>query len=259
MVAKTPLYYMGGKGKALKYILPYIPLDLDLLISPFMGGGSVEISISERGTQVQGYDKDPNLVAFWQQILKDPDVLADRIKEIGPIDKSAYWRLVELLQEDQSQVELAAIYFVLNRTSFMAQIGVGMSTNPKNNINDSLILRVRDFKCRNLVVEQADFRDVILGNKGAYFYLDPPYFIASKRPYYYPDTIFRSVDHMDLSKLLHKEGKWVLSYDNCPEVRELYKDYRQIFLQWLYNCNKGAYIPKEPKEILILGEEVQCG
>ena len=56
---KTPLRYAGGKSKAYKYILPYIPFfpKPKRIISPFFGGGSMEIRwATEKGIPVIGYD-----------------------------------------------------------------------------------------------------------------------------------------------------------------------------------------------------------
>ena len=62
---KTPLRYPGGKSRAVKHILPHIPEDIDRLCSPFFGGGSVELAVASRGTEVRGYDKMKQLVWFW--------------------------------------------------------------------------------------------------------------------------------------------------------------------------------------------------
>jgi D12 class N6 adenine-specific DNA methyltransferase len=44
---KSPLRYPGGKSKALKNILPYIPLNFSEYREPFLGGGSVFIAIKQ--------------------------------------------------------------------------------------------------------------------------------------------------------------------------------------------------------------------
>ena len=40
-LAKSPLRYPGGKSRALKQILPLIPLNMSEFREPFVGGGSV--------------------------------------------------------------------------------------------------------------------------------------------------------------------------------------------------------------------------
>ena len=52
------------------------------------------------------------------------------------------------------------------------------------------------------------------------FYIDPPYFFTED---YYGSLFLRS-DHQRLAViLLHAEGLWLLSYNLCPEVLELYQ------------------------------------
>ena len=74
---KTPLRYPGGKSRAIKHILPLIPEDITELCSPFLGGGSVELAVAERGTTVYNYDLFQPVVWFWQALLKDPVRLAE--------------------------------------------------------------------------------------------------------------------------------------------------------------------------------------
>ena len=53
------------------------------------------------------------------------------------------------------------------------------------------------------------------------FYIDPPYFFTED---YYPGNIFLRKDHVRLAAiLLSAEGLWLLSYNLCPEVLELYR------------------------------------
>lgn len=42
---KSPLRYPGGKSRALKQILPHVPLNISEFREPFVGGGSVFFAI----------------------------------------------------------------------------------------------------------------------------------------------------------------------------------------------------------------------
>lgn len=54
---KSPLRYGGGKTLAVGLILEYFPDDIKRLVSPFMGGGSVEIaSAIKLGLEVKAFD-----------------------------------------------------------------------------------------------------------------------------------------------------------------------------------------------------------
>ena len=67
---KSPLRYGGGKSLAVGIIIEQFPNDIKRLISPFMGGGSVEIATAiELGIEVKAFDIFDILVNFWQ-VLK---------------------------------------------------------------------------------------------------------------------------------------------------------------------------------------------
>jgi DNA adenine methylase len=74
-------------------------------------------------------------------------------------------------------------------------------------------------------------------------YLDPPYYVKGKEllyaNYYAPD------DHEALSKLVGALGRrWVVSYDDVPEVRTLYKKYRSIRYGISYSAHE-RYVGRE--------------
>ena len=79
-------------------------------------------------------------------------------------------------------------------------------------------------RLQGVVIENVDFERLLktYDRTGAMFYLDPPYYEAEK---YYPDR-FQPEDHVRLrGALANIQGKFLLSYNDCPEIRELYKDY----------------------------------
>jgi DNA adenine methylase len=62
-------------------------------------------------------------------------------------------------------------------------------------------------------------------NKNAYFFIDPPYTIAGKRLYSY-----FNIDHEQLFYLTSKiQGKFMLTYDDTEEIRELANKYHLAF------------------------------
>ena len=53
----SPLRYAGGKSLAVGLITEFLPKDVKRVVSPFIGGGSVEIAMAkELGLEVIGYD-----------------------------------------------------------------------------------------------------------------------------------------------------------------------------------------------------------
>ena len=129
---KTPLRYPGGKSRAVKHILPFIPEGVERVCSPFFGGGSVELALASRGVQVFGYVKMKQLVWFWQGVCGDNNRLADEVEKLqeqyvirskktvkGCSKKSFHQYRKDLMTESfMFSYERAAKYYAINRASF---------------------------------------------------------------------------------------------------------------------------------------------
>ncbi|WP_336277072.1 DNA adenine methylase [Bartonella sp. CB178] len=51
------------------------------LCSPFVGGGSVGLTLAKKGTKIYAYDNFEPLVIFWQMLPKDALALAEKVSE----------------------------------------------------------------------------------------------------------------------------------------------------------------------------------
>ena len=90
---KSILRYPGGKARATGFLLSFFPKGLKTLVSPFIGGGSVELALAAKGIKVYGYDIFNPLVEFWQCTLEKPGALADEVEEYIPLAKDAFYTL----------------------------------------------------------------------------------------------------------------------------------------------------------------------
>ena len=269
---KTPLRYPGGKTRAVKHILPLISEKCkvwDCLCSPFLGGGSIELAVAERGVRVYGYDVFDPIVWFWQALLSEPKklaILADSFRVNHPDYVLNEKNVRGLLKEDfarfrnELKVETdyslmnAAKVYAINRSSFSgATFSGGFSKRASYaRFTDSSIERVMSFKQPNLTVEQADFKVSIPKHPDAFLYCDPPYFLEGDRNKLYgiQGSTHAGFDHRGLYDLLSQRSDWVLSYNDCPEIRELYKDFEIRSAEWAYGM-KNVGKRKETEE----GEE----
>ena len=95
-------------------------------------------------------------------------------------------------------------------------------------------LSVASERLSTVVIENLDFEHLIrtYDRPGALFYLDPPYYDAEK---YYPHR-FQPEDHKRLKEVLDNvKGKWILSYNDCREIRDLYAGYTVISIDRAHN------------------------
>ena len=98
---------------------------------------------------------------------------------------------------------------------------------------------------KDVVIENKDFDDLIRGydRKTAFFYCDPPYFKTEK----YYDVSFTQDDHERLKQRLSNiQGLFLLSYNDCAYIRELYRDFNIYGVDRDNNLGKGRY-----KELII--------
>ena len=241
----------GGKTRGALEIASFIPSHVDVLYSPFFGGGSVELLCASRGIKVFGFDNFKPLVEFWQCLLQNPKKLAEIVSKYYPLSRSKFYELQKILPTFRSKYERAGIFYALNRASFSGiTLSGGMSPgHPRFTI--SSIERLLNFKMNNITVQQADFGDSIRQARDHILYLDPPY-LLDQRLYGKNGNMHINFDHKRLAEILHTRDNWILSYNNCEIIRELYNDYEIYYPTWKYGMSNN----KESREVLICSHDI---
>lgn len=250
-MVNTTLRYPGGKSRAVKHIIKFFP-ENRTCVSPFIGGGSIEIELAKT-RRVYGYDIFLPLVCYWTNLLSKPHELANQIQSLHPITKTKFLEYRQSLLTDDNTITTASKYFVINRSSFSGTtLSGGFSKEAgQKRFTKSSIERVRMFKCPNLSVEQLDFSESIPKHPNDILYLDPPYYTA-KRLYGNKGEL-QNINHELLHTLLSDRDDWILSYDNCEYIRDLYSDYYIVEPEWSYGMSKT----KKSKELLILSSTME--
>ena len=246
----SPLRYPGGKNRAVKLICSYIPANETQLCSPFLGGGSIELACSTK-MMVHGYDVFGPLVDFWQVLLDNRELLAQRVEGYYPLPRTKFYELQRHCIHLEDKVERAAAFYVLNRSSFSGTTLSGGMSPGHPRFTESAIERLRSFKVKNFEVECADFREVIPKYDSAFLYLDPPY-VNGQALYGVKGDTHKDFDHLALATLLLKRGRWIMSYNDCSTIRELYPDNPILSIKWVYGMSKN----KQSSEVLIMSKDL---
>jgi len=280
----SPLRYAGGKSLAVGYIIEQLPEDIDRVVSPFIGGGSVEIAIAnELDIEVIAFDIFDILVNFWQVLLSEKK--SDMLKILYSIKptKDNYNEIKQELKQhwenkkELDKITLAAYYFFNHNLSYgPGFLGWASSVYLNEKAYLNMLEKLENFKAPNLKVYKADFQEVLPKYNKDFLYLDPPYYIGKDSKMFkgiYPQRNFpihhNNFPHQTLRDLLKKhKGGFLLSYNDCPTIREYYKDFQFFFPKWQYTMGQGetrigkyrkdrGSNKKESHEILIKGEKWQ--
>lgn len=247
--ARSPLRYPGGKTRGVKFITRFFPKNLDKLLSPFFGGGSIELATASKGTKVYGYDLFSPLVEFWQCLIIQPNELAKEVEKYFPLSKDKFYELQHTQIKFKTKLERAAVYYVLNRSSFSgATLSGGMSPNHPR-FTETSIARLKNFYNPNIKIQKADFQKSLAEHPFTFAYLDPPYLIESSL-YGRKGDAHKHFDHEALAHILKKREHWILSYNDCDHIRNLYSGFHIITPNWKY----GMSTDKTSKEVLIFSK-----
>lgn len=241
---KSPLRYPGGKTRAIKILDPYIPKGTQSVCSPFFGGGSFELHLTKRGIKVSGSDYFRQLCIFWEQLSTSPSHLADLLDEhCGKTSKQSFYQAQDrLVNLEGSDCEIARDFYIVNRSSFSgATLSGGFSKMAAaQRFNQNSVSRVRDFHNDLISVEYADALAVIPQAEQDMFFLDPPYLLESSSLYGIRGDKHRDFDHEALYDAVVKSGKpFVLTYNNHPDIKHLWKDFEYVETSWSYGMNSS--------------------
>ena len=253
---KSPLRYPGGKTRACKTLDEIINekgFDTSVVISPFFGGGSFEFFLCNKyGSKLIVNDKFKPLISFWKSVqTRKVELCSELRKLLNVVSKSIFSTMRDTIMEDTDDFIQGYKYFVINRCSFSgATLSGGFSTeSSKKRFTESSIKRTEDLNLDDVEFHNLDFETFLKGKKGLIF-LDPPYYLNENSNLYGKNgDMHENFNHEKLFQVLKKRKNWIMTYNNCDYIRDLYKNYEIREVKWSYGMNAS----KESSEIVIIG------
>ncbi len=239
----SPFRYPGGKFYARGLILPIIPLH-DNYIEPFAGGASIFFA-KEKSQTNQLNDLDNELVNCYIHIKDYSEELIEFLDGI-PAKKELH-NYYKNEFRPRNDLERAGRWYYLNRISYSGIMnmkncywgyGEKYSMRPENWPRN---IRRTSEKLQNVNITNLDFEQVIdSAPDNSFLFVDPPYYNADQDKFY--TCSFDIEDHIRLSEVLRRNShrlKFLVTYDNTPEVLELYDWCHEITEQeWNYTINR---------------------
>ncbi len=269
----SPLRYPGGKNKLAAFIAK-ICIDNNInehYVEPYSGGASVALFLLMEGyiNKISINDKDRSIYAFWFSVLNNTKRLCEKIEKAElTIDE---WRRQKSIQANKEKVgllDLGFSTFYLNRTNRSGIINAGVIGGIEQNGNylmscrfnkEDLIQRIKNIAKykKNIRLYKMDAIKLIdkiqkeSENENVVFYFDPPYYLKASTLYmnHYEDKNHKKVS--DKIKSI-EDIKWIVSYDNVPEIQELYSDCPKKEFSFKHT----AYESRVGREILFFSSNV---
>lgn len=228
----SPLRYPGGKSRAIGKIWPLVP-DYREFREPFVGGGSVFLAAKQELPDRQYWINDLNtdLFHFWEQTRTNLGPLVEAVRQIQRATEDGC-QLFNSYQDnwhDLDDFERAVRFFVLNRISFSGTVDSGGYSNQAfhKRFTASSIDRLARLQplMQNVRISNLDYRALLEApGDEVFIFLDPPYYSTTNSRLYGKDgDLHTGFDHQAFAKNMRAcQHRWLITYDDCPEIRELF-------------------------------------
>ena len=283
-IIKTPVSRVGNKTAILHILYALFPINYGRFIDVFGGSGSVLLGKPTVDSFEVYNDFDRNLVNLFR-CMKDRTMAT--IRELGfchlnsredfiairrffdherfndrylteelllteimlpPLEGAELKELRKRITEDHD-VRRAAMFLKLLRNSYSSS-GKSFASQPFDIRKLFGLIQELESRMANVVVENQDFEALIrhYDRPDAFFYLDPPYY--STEDMY--EAGFGNEDHIRLRDILGNiKGRFLLSYNDCPEIRGLYEGFSLFDFSRIHSMAQRYEAGKEFKELLI--------
>jgi DNA adenine methylase len=243
----SPLRYPGGKSAMVDLLAKIRRLNRlgGLSVAePFAGGAGASLGLlfAEETKQIVINDADPAIHAFWWSILNCSQRFVSLLKA-KRVSMAEWYRQRHIYRAKSpiSRLQRGFAAFYLNRCNRSGIIrnggpigGVEQSGKWKLNARfnkkelQRRCERVSEYATRIHVtsLDGIEFLSTI-DAESTMFFIDPPYFHKGRTLY------LNSIDSKYHALLADKlasmdDSSWVLTYDDCPEVRRLYSGWATI-------------------------------
>jgi DNA adenine methylase len=269
-MSHTLFGYPGGKFAILDHVRPSLVLadSRKRYVEPFFGGGSVGLNemLHRRMDQYWINDIDVGVYCIWKAVKEWPQQLKELVRSYQP-HQDHFPKLKQVLEiaprgisDPQSVVRVGFVKLAIHKTTFnslgaRASQALGGAVQRKNKVGrfwkvDEICGKVDDLhevlKSCDARITNLDWYDVLADDSvPSFVYLDPPY--VEQGPDMYRHQ-FAASEHLRLASALRATRHlWLMSYDDCPQIRQLYDwaEFRQIDVR--RKMRRGATV----KELLI--------
>ncbi len=263
--------WVGGKRQLLPEIMPLINKKCSTYVEPFVGGGAVFFELQPKKAIINDYNSE--LVNVYTVVRDHSEELIEELEKHNRYNNGEYFYMIRALDRSEaydtmSDTEKAARIIYLNKTCYNGLYRVnsagqfnspyGKYKNPNIVNEDSIRAMSRYLQSNKITIRQGDYKEVLKGlRRGAFVYLDPPYMPISLSSSFtgYTENGFSYAQQVTLKeecdKLRKKGISFLQSNSDCPEIRDLYREYEIRTVQAKRRINSKGNKRVEINEVLI--------
>lgn len=242
--------WIGGKKLLREKICELIPKDIDRYVEVF-GGAAWVLFNEERPKITEIYnDYDSELVNLFRCMKYHGNVVKEELKYLLN-SRELFQDFMEQYQtRGMTDIQRAARFFMVIKCSFGAKLKC-FGCVKRDIENMTKMFGTIQERLNNVIIENLDFEKLIeMQDKGkALFYCDPPYYNTEN---YYKNVKFAKEDHARLlNKLQTIKSRFIVSYNDCEFIRNLYKDFNIYEVDRFSNFTTTEEETKRYKELII--------
>lgn len=269
--AVTPLRYPGGKGRLtafLRHVLAANNLGNATYIEPYAGGAGAALAMLTAGDvdSIVINDLDPAIHAFWFSAVHRNRELYARVSECEvSLEEWHRQREIYKRRDTTNLLELGFATLYLNRTNRSGVLNAGVIGGQSQSgtyrvgsrfYRETLLNRLNILNSLSGRITVTNFDGTALieryaGLDSSFFYIDPPYF--DKGSFLYMNS-FIDKDHARLAQILqeNRQVPWVLTYDDAPQIRDLFSSFRVDTYALKYSAHKAEL----KQELIIFSDDL---
>jgi DNA adenine methylase len=251
-----PLPYIGGKNRLATKIISMLP-EHTTYVEAFAGGAQVLFHKPPSNVEVLN-DLDFDIVNFFRVCQWHYEELI-RYLRFCLASRTLHGLHVKSDPSTLTDIQRAGRFFYLQKNSFG-----GLIVKPKfhygitqrSNYNPARIPEIIEQahqRLQRVQIESLPYEQILKKSDRptTVFYLDPPYWERKLYKFNFSETDFQNLE--GLVQRLH--GKFILSLDDRPEVRQLFQHFRLQTVDLAYSAKRDATV--RHRELLITNYDFQ--
>jgi DNA adenine methylase len=236
-------------------------------VEPFAGGAGIAWHLLRNHIveNVVINDLSASIYSFWSAVLNHTVDFCEMI-ESTPVTIDQWYQQKDIQQRQVSGLELGFSTFFLNRVNRSGIINAGVIGGKAQSGLYKLDCRFNKLDLIKKIQKIASYsRQIQLSNLDAGDFLqtkltelgdrvliniDPPYYNKGKELY---QNFFDHEDHVRLANIIaNLDQRWMLTYDDTPEIYELYKDFNPES----FSLNYTAQIKRKGSELIVFSPQL---